>query len=153
MSRVKRQSEHHLISASTILILSGFLIGLTVGKAVAEDISPYILSCGLAGFLAFIVLDHIGAQRDEQEDQEEQGQVHSRLDRHVMSLSGIGFVLPPADDDDESIAATVKSASTADLKMLDDLYDELSKSGVDDLPLAPMATVSTAANESSASPA
>ncbi len=134
MSRMKRQSESHVISATSILILSGFLIGLTVGKVVAEDISPYVLSCGLAGFVAFIALDHIGVQREEKEDQEEQGQVQSRLDRHVMSLSASGFILPPAEK--EETPAPNKHRSAADLRMLDSLYDELSKSGTNRLPVS-----------------
>ena len=43
---IKKSGETRIISASTILILSGFLIGLTVGKIVSEDLSPYVLSCG-----------------------------------------------------------------------------------------------------------
>ncbi len=106
-----------LISNSTILILSGFLIGLTVGNIVSDSLSPYVLSCGLSGFLAFIALEFTGSQRDEQAAHEEQVQVQSRLDRHVMSLSSISFTLPPAD----------LSKSTSDQKALDSLYEQLTK--------------------------
>jgi hypothetical protein len=109
-----------LISNSTILILSGFLIGLTVGKIVNESLSPYVLSCGLSGFLAFIALEFTGTQREEQAAHEEQVQVQSRLDRHVMSLSSISFTLPPPSPD--------STKSSADQKALDSLYEQLTKS-------------------------
>ncbi len=89
------KSEQSLISTSTILIISGFLIGLTVGKIVAEDLSPYVLSCGLSGFLAFIALDLARVKREESEALEEQLIMEERLDKHVNSLSSIGFTLPP----------------------------------------------------------
>lgn len=106
-----------IISNSTILILSGFLIGLTVGKIVSESLSPYVLSCGLSGFLAFIALEFTGTQRDEQAAHEGQVQVQTRLDRHVMSLSSISFKLPPAIEDEPT--------SAIDQKALDSLYEQL----------------------------
>ena len=124
---IKKKGETQIISASTILILSGFLIGLTVGKIVSESLSPYVLSCGLAGFLAFIALELTGTQREEKIDHDEKVHVQTRLDRHVMSLSSMSFKMPnegnslpssPADHSDLSL-------STPDLKLLDNLYDQL----------------------------
>lgn len=112
-----------LISNSTILILSGFLIGLTVGNIVSDSLSPYVLSCGLSGFLAFIALEFTGTQRDEQAAHEEQVQVQSRLDRHVMSLSSISFTLPPASSD----SSKSSSKSGVDQRALDSLYEQLTK--------------------------
>lgn len=114
---MSRPPKPELISNSTILILSGFLIGLTVGKIVSESLSPYVLSCGLSGFLAFIALEFTGTQREEKAAHEEQVAVQNRLDRHVMSLSSVSFTLPPTKEDAEK--------SGMDSKTFDSLYDQL----------------------------
>ena len=128
MGRImKKKDEHHVISATTILILSGFLIGLTVGKIVSENLSPYVLSCGLAGFLAFIALEYAGTQRKEEEAHDEQVQLQSRLARHVFSLSSTSFAMP---DDDSSVPNRCKSEASPsgiDQRKLDELYARLMK--------------------------
>lgn len=116
---MSRREKPELISNSTILILSGFLIGLTVGKIVNESLSPYVLSCGLSGFLAFIALEFTGSQREEKAAHDEQVAVQNRLDRHVMSLSSISFTLPASKDEG--------SQSSVDPIVLDALYDQLTK--------------------------
>ncbi|MEZ6058536.1 MAG: hypothetical protein R3C01_17685 [Planctomycetaceae bacterium] len=93
-----------MLSASTILIISGFLVGLTVGKIVAEEISPYVLSCGLAGFLVFIVLDQTANRRVVELQEQEKNQMEERLNRHVNSLSSVGFTLPPAKNNLQELA-------------------------------------------------
>lgn len=85
--RPKPTDERPLISTSSILILSGFLIGVTVGKIVAEDLSPYVLACGLSGFLAYIALDIAATRREEEAAAEDIRHVHGRLDRHVSSIN------------------------------------------------------------------
>jgi hypothetical protein len=87
--RPKPTDERPLISTSSILILSGFLIGVTVGKIVAEDLSPYVLACGLSGFLAYIALDIAATRREEEAAAEDIRHVHGRLDRHVMSMTPV----------------------------------------------------------------
>ncbi len=122
------KGERPLISASTILILSGFLIGLTVGKIVNESLSPYVLSCGLAGFLAFIALELTSTQREEQSAHEEQVHVQGRLDRHVMSLSSMSFTMPdePSSRHPHSMEeSSLQQSGPIDLRKLDDLYDQL----------------------------
>ncbi|MEZ5941840.1 MAG: hypothetical protein R3C18_10630 [Planctomycetaceae bacterium] len=93
-----------VLSATTILILSGFLIGLTVGRVVGEDLSPYVLSCGLAGCLAFMAFDVAGTRREEDAVAEEKRQAEERLDKHVLSLSSIGFTLPPQEDEEARLS-------------------------------------------------
>ena len=124
---IKKKGETQIISASTILILSGFLIGLTVGKIVSESLSPYVLSCGLAGFLAFIALEFTGTQREEKIDHDEKVHVQTRLDRHVMSLSSMSFKMPDEADSQSSGPSDPSDLrlSTPDLKLLDNLYDQL----------------------------
>lgn len=130
MAKSKANGEKPLISASTILILSGFLIGLTVGKIVNESLSPYVLSCGLAGFLAFIALELTSTQRQEQSAHEEQVHVQGRLDRHVLSLSSMSFTMPDEPSSPLS-GATEKSSlnqsGAIDRRKLDLLYVQLMK--------------------------
>ncbi|MCA9080860.1 MAG: hypothetical protein KDA58_09890, partial [Planctomycetaceae bacterium] len=91
------------------------LVGLTVGRVVGDDLSPYVLACGLAGCLAFISLDLAATRRLEEEVEDEQRQTEERLDKHVLSLSSIGFTLPQSEEseiltDDElhEVFATVR---------------------------------------------
>ena len=124
---MRKKREHHVVSTSTILILSGFLIGLAVGKSVSESLSPYVLDCGLAGFLAFIALEFTSSRREEEEAHVEQVQVQSRLERHVLSMSH-----PGTDHPDENAATFDPNKSdtvyaSIDHKRLDDLYERLMK--------------------------
>lgn len=126
----KRKSKLHdrpLLSASSILIVSGFLIGLTVGRIVGEDLSPYVLSCGLAGCLAFISLDMAATRRDEDAVEEDKRQQEERLDKHVMSLSSIGFTLPPAQEEDMRVLAD---------KELLDVLDSVAELRLEEVPSA-----------------
>lgn len=123
---MRKRREHHVISTSTILILSGFLIGLTVGKIVSESLSPYVLACGLSGFLAFIALEFTGTRREE-EAHVEQVQIQSRLDRHVMSMSHLGLVPPEAKQPRSDAESDETTYVTIDQKRLDALYERLMK--------------------------
>lgn len=119
--RVPKQREQTILSTSTILILSGFLIGLSVGKMVAEDLSPYVLVCGLSGFLAFIALDEVAARRRDEQWQEEQQQREDRLDKHVHSLSSFSFTLPPPAVEDEDVFAEFREVDTAEARVPEQL--------------------------------
>ena len=77
-----------LVSVTSLLILSGFLIGVAVGQGVADDLSPYVLSCGLAGVLAYLGFDCAASRRRERELLREQQQFMSRLNRHVVHSQG-----------------------------------------------------------------
>jgi len=124
---MRKNHESQLVSTSTILILSGFLIGLTVGKTVAASLSPYVLDCGLAGLLAFIALEFAGTRREEEEAQEEQVQIQSRLDRHVMSLSHPGAAHPEEKPEEFDPYKSDTKYSSIDQKRLDALYERLMK--------------------------
>lgn len=124
---MRKNHESHLVSTSTILILSGFLIGLTVGKTVADSLSPYVLDCGLAGLLAFIALEFAGTRREEEEAQEEQVQIQSRLDRHVMSISHSGPIHPEEKPEEFDPFKSDTKYSSIDQKRLDALYERLMK--------------------------
>lgn len=114
MSSKEKKTSDSLLSTSTILILSGFLIGVTVGKLAADELSPYFLSCGLAGFLAFIALDIAATRRAEESANAEKRQMEERLDKHVLSQSSISFQLPePVETvaEQSDIDADLKAAS------------------------------------------
>jgi hypothetical protein len=95
-------AERPLISNATILILSGFLVGLTVGKIVAEDLSPYVLSCGLSGFLAFIALELAAERRLEEAARADRGYVAQRLDRHITARGPSAFSVTADRDGQDS---------------------------------------------------
>lgn len=77
-----------LVSVTSLLILSVFLVGIAVGQGVAEHLSPYVLSCGMAGLLAYLAFDCAAARRRERELLREQRQFMSRLSRHVAHSQG-----------------------------------------------------------------
>jgi hypothetical protein len=84
-------SDHRpLLSTTTILILSGFLIGLAVGNQLGAEVSPYLMGGGLAGLLTFIALDLANRQRSEAAVEESQREMERRLDKHLLSVNGTG---------------------------------------------------------------
>ena len=79
----RRGERRPLLSHSTILILSGFWIGLVSSRLTLADLRGTILPVGLIGILAFVALDHIRLRRKEYADAREQSFVEGRLARHV----------------------------------------------------------------------
>jgi len=110
MSQKQKEGRQAILSGSSILIVSGFLIGLTVGKFVAADISPYVLACGLSGFLAFLAFDQAAVRRKVEEAESEQRSMEHRLDRHVHSLSSTGFSMST-----DATEATVEEAELCEV--------------------------------------
>lgn len=72
-----------LVSTTSVLILSGFLIGVAVGHGGTGDLSPYVLACGLAGMLAFVGFDLARTRRRERELLDENSMLATRLERHL----------------------------------------------------------------------
>jgi len=93
--RICKRREKPLISVTSILILSAFLIGMAVGNVVSADLEPYVLACGLSGILAFMGLEMAGLRRRLEQVEAEKRHLEGRLERHVLSASNAGFVLPP----------------------------------------------------------
>lgn len=97
MSKDRKHSrEVQIISVTTILILSAFLIGMAVGNVIGTELEPYVLACGLAGMLAFIGLELAAFHRKMLALEEDKRHLEDRLDRHVLSQSSSGFALPAA---------------------------------------------------------
>jgi hypothetical protein len=91
----KPTREVQIISVSTVLILSAFLIGLAVGNVIGTELEPYVLACGLAGMLAFLGLELAAYHRKVLAIEEEKQRMEERLARHVLSQSAAAFTLPP----------------------------------------------------------
>ena len=72
-----------VVSRTSILIFSVFLIGVTVGMGAEGEFSQYVLSCGLAGMLAFMGLDLAQTRRRERQLLKEHREMAARLERHL----------------------------------------------------------------------
>lgn len=92
MRKAPPPPEYHLVSVTSILIFSSFLIGMAVGNVLGSELEPYVLACGLSGFLAFIGLELAAFRRKMLALEEEKRNIEHRLDRHVLSQSNVGFV-------------------------------------------------------------
>ena len=109
MTAERKYRDKPLISVTSVLILSAFLIGMAVGNVLAAELEPYVLTCGLGGLLAFLGLEMAGLRRKLAQVEVEKRHLETRLDRHVHSQSNAGFVLPPAPRN-ESIPESVGAA-------------------------------------------
>ncbi len=85
-----------MLSASTILILSGFLIGLTTSSGLTGEMQRLVFFAGLVGVLAFIGLDHVAERRRLRQEAKEQQLIEDRLARHVNRCDTLR---DPADTD------------------------------------------------------
>ena len=81
----KAPEPRPLVSNTSILILSAFLIGTVIGNAVEEDLSPFVMACGLSGFLAFIALELASERRTIDSRAAIDAEVSRRLDKHVVT--------------------------------------------------------------------
>lgn len=82
----RRRTEAPLLSTTTILILSGLLIGLSIAKPL-DGLTFYIQTCGVAGIVSFYALKLIAVQREKLHQQREQQQMEQRLQRHVSIIT------------------------------------------------------------------
>ncbi len=84
MSSEQRGNSAPLVSNSSIFIISAFLVGLAVGNFTTPELSPYVLSCGLAGFVAFLGLEQAAVRRHLAQVESTQQMLEDRLQRHVV---------------------------------------------------------------------
>lgn len=87
----RTDTDRPLVSSATILILSGYLIGMTVGKFIPDDLSPFVFATGVCGFLSFVALELNAERRRESAVKAEENRLNERLNRHVdvMNTSSI----------------------------------------------------------------
>lgn len=94
MTSERSGSERSVVSNSTILILSVFLVGVASGGMGGSEFSAYVLDCGLAGLVAYLGLEVAENRRRSEALQQEQKIVESRLDRHVKPVAGLPINVP-----------------------------------------------------------
>jgi len=83
MANAKKESAQPLISHSSILILSIFLIGLVSGQALEPDVRLYGFCAGAAGMVIYFLLDVLKTQRIQRARRRAVKRLSGRLDRHV----------------------------------------------------------------------
>ncbi|MFV0444875.1 MAG: hypothetical protein ACK5Q5_14985 [Planctomycetaceae bacterium] len=93
MPKDTHRDERRIISHTTVLILSAFVIGMAAGNTLGTELEPYVLACGLTGIVSFIGLEVAAFRRKIKAIEQEQRHVEGRLDRHVLSQSNAGFCL------------------------------------------------------------
>lgn len=84
-----------IISTSTILILSGILIGMSIERYVDLGLQTYSLAAGVAGMIgmiAYLTVELAASQRIRKALEREQSLVEKRLDRHTQPRESIGFL-------------------------------------------------------------
>lgn len=76
-----------LISRSTVLIMGGLLIGLTMSNAVYAGIRSHVFLAGLCGVVAFIALNYVAWVRRKRAIQrihdEKISHLEARVDQHI----------------------------------------------------------------------
>ena len=76
-----------LLSHSTILIFSAFLIGVTAGKASSLQIELMIYLTGGAGLIAYFLLGQLARRRKQKTERlatrQAVTELESRVDRHI----------------------------------------------------------------------
>ena len=96
--RPKRPDPQPLLSVCTILILSGFVLGLAMSSQMSGGLQAFVILAGLTGMLAFLGLDTAALRRRKQMERQEQEYVEDRLVKHVDSCE---FTLPDLPDHEE----------------------------------------------------
>ena len=78
-----------LLSHSTILILSGFLIGMASSNITQPGSQFYVYCIGLFGIVSYFALGHVAKSRHEKSAQmaadKAASRMEGRLDRHVSN--------------------------------------------------------------------
>ena len=80
-------SSKPLLSHSTILILSAFLVGIAAGKAPNAQIEVMLYLTSICGVIAYFGLGHVANKRRQLAEQREQEraaqQLAIRVERHI----------------------------------------------------------------------
>ena len=98
----KQGNEASLISSSTILILSGIILGAAFNQFIHEGVLPYLIAAGVSGILSYVVFSLAASRRALEILQDERKHVEKRLDKHLFSLKHYEFALPPTEEADQS---------------------------------------------------
>jgi hypothetical protein len=85
VQRPPRADRRPILSVCTVLILSGFLLGMTAATQLTTEFRVLITITGLTGVVAFIGLDHVSLRRKLNRERAEQAYMENRLVRHIIS--------------------------------------------------------------------
>jgi hypothetical protein len=90
IQRPARPEGRSVLSACTVLILSGFVLGMSIGVELAPEFQLMICIAGLTGLVAYLGLDHLAHLRRIRAERQEQEYFQDRLVRHIdASSSGV----------------------------------------------------------------
>ena len=85
--RKKRESQRSVVSHSSILIISAFLIGIAAGRASNPTIQMCLFMLGAFGFVSYFGLGYLAQQRqagaDSRKLKRAARKLELRMDRHV----------------------------------------------------------------------
>jgi hypothetical protein len=74
-----------LVSNSSTLVLSAFLIAAAAIELAADEVGIYVLACGLTGILAYIGLEAARERRTQRAIAAREEEAHRRLNRHLTT--------------------------------------------------------------------
>jgi hypothetical protein len=86
--RPPKPDRSPVLSACTVLILSGFVLGMSIGSELPSQFQVPIFIVGLTGLVAYIGLDHVATRRRANAARREEDYFHDRLARHIDSNEG-----------------------------------------------------------------
>jgi len=90
IQRPARTDARPVLTACTVLILSGFVLGMSIGVELSPQFRLLICISGLTGLVAYLGLDHLAHLRRARAEREEQDYFQDRLVRHIdASSSGV----------------------------------------------------------------
>lgn len=81
--RKNRLEYRPLLSLSSVLILSGFLVGMVASRLISPDLQNFVLATGVVGIISFVALDHVKVRRRHEAEHDEQVYVEGRLLKHI----------------------------------------------------------------------
>jgi len=83
-------SRNPVISTTSILILSGFLVLAPLTDLAEQELSPFVMGTGLVGLLSYVALQVAAERRAFQDRVADQVAAHRRLNKHLTAP-----ILPP----------------------------------------------------------
>jgi len=82
-SRKADEPERPLLSHSSVLVLSAFLIGVVVHHAAPPQLEPLLFGAGAVGLFAYLWLDIAAARRRERDEELAQEKIERRFESQV----------------------------------------------------------------------
>jgi hypothetical protein len=105
--RPPRAERSPLLSVCSVLILSGFLLGMSVASQLSTELRGFVVLTGMAGLVAFLGLDHVAIRRRLWLERREQDYMATRLAQHISSTGGHAAI------NDEELMSLVRQAAQA----------------------------------------